>query len=864
MEIGKKVCTFLRGTFAVGFLSAAALFSPAKADAALSVTNIDYDKSEMTIKSDAKDTTLYFSNSSAKKWDTCVGEFGEDGTYVMDISWISVTKNYPITFKGDVSTDVLKVTLPKQVPNFKVKYDKVNTRFNYTNDGGREIEYRKNNTSAWEEIPSSDQSNQLQELIQRLTENGATLYFRLKGENGTSDSAVGKRPSKEVSCKIAKKANAPSVSLNTSNNTIAVQAGWQVRQVDVRTKSDVQYVTGWKKASESYTDATNENGFWHTYTAKGNIPLTEIAKDMMLDNTSDAKTEGSNEDYIYLQFRKKATSSAQVSRMTTIKIPKQETTPEPGITLELTSLTTYKVTFTNASISQPFEYCVVPEEDITGTGDTAKISNLQDVTWKTSNSGVGIELKQKDAPEGSRIFYRRKAIGSLGSDDFKLATNYKVYSNAGLTYPTSSTQDVLLNTTDGKMTVSKIDGQCVQSDTSHYITFSITTEYNQAIDKIYLSNLPGNKMSAPCVPVFTSTVKSAGKDSAGKNKYIINATIKEISLPQDYKQIVEDQGEITLYAYITLKTPSGSSDAPCIISTETSGLIITINKKSSIETDLSQTDDSNQINVKRWVGYPTTGDGNTPSGENYQFADFWFKINGSKEVKDIKFGNTTLQSGTDYTVERITETSSGSSKDQKVTIHLSQCEKNLSSYYGKQTSLVVILGNSTDGTEEKLSGVTVTLLSPVSLNSNYSWTFKKGKLITEKTTTTTANGVTTTTTEPVNDYSASYTKNNSNTINGVAISNISLIGGTVEDANAKKPVKDSDGKITGEESACEADTKNVNITLSGDNGKIVFSNEALNWLSSGSRPVTLTFTVRYSNSVETEFVIDKDCIFYVL
>ncbi len=132
-----------------------ALLPTIKASAKLALDSIDYKESTMTIVSDSNDSILYFSDKKMKKWDTSLSSFSTDSVTgvtkcVMDISWIAVTKDYEITFKGDQSkteSDVLHVTIPKQVKNFKAKYDKKTGNVIFTNQGARTVQYRKKNTT---------------------------------------------------------------------------------------------------------------------------------------------------------------------------------------------------------------------------------------------------------------------------------------------------------------------------------------------------------------------------------------------------------------------------------------------------------------------------------------------------------------------------------------------------------------------------------------------------------------------------------------------------------------------------------------------------------------------------------------------
>ena len=100
------------------------------ADAVLTVKEIDYEKETLTVVTSAKDTKLYYSDGKMKNWECAYGTF-VNNEYVLDISWVSKTKDYTLTLKGDKSRTPVSVVLPKQTTNFKVTFDAVTERIRY-------------------------------------------------------------------------------------------------------------------------------------------------------------------------------------------------------------------------------------------------------------------------------------------------------------------------------------------------------------------------------------------------------------------------------------------------------------------------------------------------------------------------------------------------------------------------------------------------------------------------------------------------------------------------------------------------------------------------------------------------------------
>lgn len=879
MEKERRLRTFLGGTFAVACLSAAALVLPARADAAasLKVLEVNYDNSTITVESTEGDQTLYISDKKAKKWEICTEKFGTKAAdagageadtpattadttdssskqCTIDISWITTTKDYVLSMKGDKSTEVTQITIPKQNKKFKVKYDKVNTKFTYTGQVVSKpiIEYRKNNTTSWAVM--SDDNNKVENLVRLLSENGNSLYFRVQGQNGKGDDA-GARPSKEVICKIGKKSAAPTVTLNTNNNTISVSSGWQVRQVNGLTESgSFSYAGSYSSANGTkYTDATSENGWWHTYNATLDVPLTEIAAAAICSTKT-----GEHTSPVYLQFRKKATSSTQLSRTTTIRIPAQNKEPDAansGVGIEYTSPTTFKLTFAYATDASPYEYCVVDKNDIKDN----KIANEQDIEWKTSSSSTPIEMKKNNVPDGSRIFFRKKAIGKLGDDNFELATDYVVFGQS-VEYPkTGATVKPSQQGGTGLFEKTLKDGDCVTGNSAGYIPFTMYSAYNQNVKNLYFSMQENPEGVTLCKPEFTSTVTKNASASLedGSDKYIITTTIKQLVLPDNFQTALNESpdGTLKLYAYIELNS-SDSSNAPKVKSNNNTGVVITLKKKSSVDTKMDSIDYKNAIEVKRLIGATSSENCNS---SDYQFEEFWFKINcdNNKQVKSIKIGSYTLDNSNsdclDYKVEN-------DDSGKKIIIYLKNLETKSGMYsnYGTKKYLTITLQDSsvTPTETEVLSNVvSVQLIPPIALSKVYSWAFRQGSLPkTERTTQTTNkddNSVTQTLSY-INNYSATL-RQATEIVGGNKVASIEMKSVTV-------PCKYKKTKESDEE------TGNLSVLYSFSDNAIEFSNDALNMITEATGPVEFQFKVTYSNNSikPVVFSINQGCSFSVL
>lgn len=834
MEKGKQLFSYLGSVFTFCmFLALTVLLPGAKADAALSLEEINYENSTITIGTNSGDTSLYFSDKNKTKWETAMDAF-VGGRCTMDISWVSVTKDYVMNFKGDKTTnDILTVTIPKQVSNFKAKYEKKGNKVTFTNKpSDRTVQYRKNNTSNWTPV----NENTISDDLQRLCENGAKVYFRLAAVNGSSGN-VGKRYSKEVVCSITKKSEAPKITIN-DDATITVQSGWQVRRVDVKESGGTEYVIGYDKidsAVEGDTANYDASKKWYMYRSERDVPVIEMAAELKSDNgtsTASEDTTITEEKPVYLQFRKEASSSAQVSHITTVKIPKQEAAPSSDdISIDYTSFTTFNLKIAKATTKNPYEYCIVSESDVKKENEkVVGIIEPEDAKWKMISSNVATEVKKSEAPVNSSIFLRKKAVGKLGDDDFKLATDYVCVIDK-LTYPTADNEKLQIQKPKVKENVhiiDLIDGVCTEDNQDGYIKFTITTRWNAKINNIYLMEksdptADDKNENVATVTQTSSVTKLKDKieiDNKEVEGYTITATIKGIKLTSAFaKDFEESEVPKKLYAYIEYDTPGESVG---LSSNDAKGLVINLSKKSSIETDSENSDLTKTKDVKRIIGATKT------SNNDSQNEEIKYKANlGSNTISSVTLGNYPLKQN-HYKLE-----------GGIFTVYLAELEKekDLEAYYGEKQTLTIQLSNG-----EKLKDITITFIEPVSLDKLYSWAYRPSAIPNTKQEVVTKlpSGGTTTETKYVNNYSIQYVTA-TESVNNV----------TVKTVIAKSAILGSIG-ILGE---FDHSTK-----------KIEFSNDNLKQCLAGltSEPVKIAFDITLSNGYKYEYVIKQGCMFTVL
>ncbi|MDD5936225.1 MAG: hypothetical protein PUC65_11835 [Clostridiales bacterium] len=441
------------------------------------VQKINYEDSTITIKANPGDTKVFFSDKAGKKWEAIPGTLSSNQEITMDISWIPVSANYTIKFKGDHSQSVVTVVLPKQVTNFKAKYNRVKKEMTYTNGEEKDVEWRKKDSYIWKSITSS--SAFISEL-ERLSAQGATIYLRLKSVNGGTTNGLfttGQRASKEVTLAIPKKAEAPTITIDGSKFLIPVKKNSSYRIVN---ENDTE--TDWKSVS--------------------------TASDLMISDIAPSVLYGGTQKEVKLQFRINATNSTAASRVTTVTVPVQAGPPSQdtyGISLEYTSSSSLDLTVKSASATQPFEYTIVNPEDT---------FDYQQLTWTSITSSAKVPIKEEKAKEGSHIYVRKKSIAKTDKTEFAFASKeLDVTGSTGVSYPNPANTDKLT-------TLVAIAGNVKEEDAASYLTFTINSPTKTTVSSIEFKDKYGDTKGT-----LTTLKSTVMKDTNNASNYIITTKI---------------------------------------------------------------------------------------------------------------------------------------------------------------------------------------------------------------------------------------------------------------------------------------------------------------------------------------------------
>lgn len=736
----------------------------AQAASSISVSEINYEDSTITLKADDSDSEIYFSDSKKKDWQTIPGDLSSKNTITMDISWVSISKNYVMTFKGNKSTSVVSVTIPKQITNFKATYNKVKGTVSFGNVGKRIIQWRKKGSTTWNTVNTATISTELGYLCT----NGATVYFRLAPINGTSTSNVGMRASKEVTVTIPKKASAPAITIDGSKFSIAVKKGMAYRTVN---------------SDGSTTD-------WTNISSSNDLLLKNIASSAMYTNSS------TKQYAVTLQFRTNATSASQVSRISTATVPIQEGPPNDstyGISLSYTSSSSVSLQVKAASSKVPFEYTII---------DADEELNYQTASWTEISSGTAISLDEDTATKGSHIYVRKKSVNKTGDDDFALASvEINVTGTNGIAYPdapTASTLTTLISTA----------GVCQTTNTSSYLTFKLYSATSTTVSSIdFLDTYGIDKGTVTCKSTVAKNLNSTGAD----DKYIITTKITSTSE-------LDTVTNVLLYAKITL------ANSDVITSSDKAGVLLYLYPASTLNNPASGDDYKHYSNnFKRIYMSNDSGD-----DSYFKFKLDLGTINVPDLAKVNSFTSTTvaistlkyegysLTKDTDYSVEygSYVNDDNETIATATVTVYVSKFEK---SALIDTTNIAEPLKITLNNGENLTSTVNITLVNTATLDDTpIAWSITEGKLEETKTTkVTNSDNTTSTVTEERIDYTLTLTLFDKSY--GVGVSDVTWGGvsvlGTTKISGGTATIYLSNAKLN-KLTTNSTDTKNLIITLS--------------------------------------------------
>lgn len=731
-----------------------------KAATSISVKEINYQNSTITLQLNEGDTAVYFSDSSKKNWEEVPGTIQSNKTINMDISWIALNKNYILCFKGNSSTSVISVMIPKQASNFGATFNKIKGTISFKNAGNRSIEWRKKGSTTWKTVDN----NTIASEMSLMYSNGATLYFRLSPSNGTGITNVGFRPSKEVSITIPKKPSAPNISVNGSKFTIALKKGMAYRIVN--------------------KDSTADE--WVTVGRSSDLLLKSVAPNVLHNPTTVSPSA------ITMQFRTNASSNALMSKTASITIPVQEGPPSMeghGISISYTSSSSLSLQVKAASNTMPFEYTIVKE---------GSELNYLTANWTAISTSTAITLDSTVVKAGSHIYVRKKSVGSFEKSDYTLASaEIDVTGASGIVYPGAPAPTTLT-------TLITTAGVCKASKNSSHLTFSLFSATSTTVSSVSFIDAYGINRGTVATK---STVAKNSNSSSSSDRYIITT---KITSTENIDTVTEE----LLFAKITL------ANSDVITSTANAGILMYLYPKTTVKnpsdkdyaTDFMRVYLSNNVDdaaiFKFRLEHGTVNVIDTTAIGKYTSLP--------TAISSLKYDDYTLKPGTDYTVEY-----SSFVNDDNDTIATATVTVNVA---GFESSSLIDITDSATGLEIYLNNnevldedITITLKNTAVLKDTpMAWAITEGSLKeTETSTVTNPDKSTTTVTEEkityvleLNIFSNSYS---------VSVSDVTWgdhsIFGSAKVSGGKAIIYLSNAKIN-KLTTDSTTTNNVVITLS--------------------------------------------------
>lgn len=392
--------TFILFTFMLfsSLLFASPSITAYAAAAAVEVEAIDYN--ELTLTLNRNENKIVYFSTDKTNWSELEAEDSSLAKWVMDISWVSNTKEVTLYFKGDIVTKVTEVTIPKMNSSIKAKFDKVDGLLTLSNTEDADyFQWRKNTDYTWYTVPLDENQIAYKQFVAELEflrTKGAKIIVRTAPVNGTKDS-VGQRPSKEITVSITKRGNAPSIKVNI-----------KTLKLNTTVKQEYSLNNGitWKDCLSS-------------------MQLEDIVPSVLKKN--------GGKDAVVL-FRTIATNSAPYSKTLTLNIPGQKAAPTAGVKKAAT-ISYYTqddkylfMQFTDAAEDLQYEYVIIkPGKEF----DPAKAS------WRTVKNNKLIKTSKNSAPEGAVVYFRYKGINENVSKGIKLQLPSE-YASFNVSYGTTT------------------------------------------------------------------------------------------------------------------------------------------------------------------------------------------------------------------------------------------------------------------------------------------------------------------------------------------------------------------------------------------------------------------------------------------
>jgi len=494
--------------------------------APVTINTVDYINENIIVNNNGN-SKIYFAteNDAARNaWEEFPADTGATST--IDFSWVSPTADETIVIKGEdgvINRVILKERARKL--DISISYDRLDglskndtiaSLLNIMSSAGTgdnpitfsDLEWRKGENGAWQNTSSLTVAQ-----LEKLQIKGADLYFRIKAVNDTSanaDGTKGRRVSKEVRLKIAKKASAMVVGIDGEDFMADIRYGKEYRVTVGGVTSN------WVKVTDK---------------SVRKVPLSVI-----LNDGSNGLTADKSFPAMVIEIRDYATAKAASSKITEIQLkaqrvlsgsiikgipPAEADASDPNIYVSYNGSANISITIPSASNDNPYQYCIVKPGDI---------FDIERVAWSTITRDSAVKVLASRAVEGSTLYVRQKEIKSKQATkttpavDYELASTYlthtveypavPVVEEKSFTFVKGISDDLTFNitlNTIGKLPY-EVAIRTIKLGTRE-LTFSTTTNVtdplnpavqyyiNVTLSKDFLNDLP-NSYSRPLYITF--------------------------------------------------------------------------------------------------------------------------------------------------------------------------------------------------------------------------------------------------------------------------------------------------------------------------------------------------------------------------
>ncbi|MCI8409936.1 MAG: hypothetical protein HFJ09_11815 [Lachnospiraceae bacterium] len=366
---------------------------------AVQVVCIDYEKGMIQIQTN-KNTKVYYSDASQKTWNVIEGAKIND-ILTMDISWISVAKDYELNLKGSDDETIVSIELPKYNSALKAKFDKVDGTIEFTNEeGATEFEWRKAAAiDSWSKAPIDSSKPEAQEFlkeIEKLRVKGGKIQIRIPQKIGTSEANVGSRPSKIITVSVTKRGNAPSVKVVSNSMQVNTTDKMEYKVISVGTN---------QQADAKWTECDKK------------MFLSDMVPQVITVSGSSVGQD------VVVAIRKSETEKTPYTKNRYLNIPAQPGAPDASTFSTSKTSSKFSLIIGDASKYNPYQYAVVAK------GDT---KSDRDLKWKNVSSSKAISFSIKKYPEGSTIYVRTKGENLSKKTELKLPSAYTTISTSYL------------------------------------------------------------------------------------------------------------------------------------------------------------------------------------------------------------------------------------------------------------------------------------------------------------------------------------------------------------------------------------------------------------------------------------------------